>query len=144
MRALVVPIAFCIPPMRTTKALIDLVAEELKKRFGQECDPGEEFERWRLFRCTDKWSVTQVGTPLEPNCEGDESSWDCGRDNRVYLAVEWAQDAELPPKLTQALRDIEEANAGTRGYSAEAELPLEKCFEMFTEREKLSEENEWY
>jgi len=140
------PTVFCVLRKSSVRELVDAVSKELVDRYGPDGGQG-----WKLYRINDKWSVTSPGTLLDPSASTDDgmmlsSGANAALNQREYLAVEWEEGVTIPAPLTRALSEAEESvgRGGNGSSQAEQELPLEKCFSMFTETEKLSEEDLWY
>lgn len=130
------PMLLCVPKRTNPKSLVKIVEGRLQQMFGlMEIDEGES-HKWQLYLPSDKWQVGTGGRLLE----GDEL---VSFSSREYLAIEWQEDATVPPQLVQQLRDTE-ATRGSSDYGSGPELSLERCFEMFVEEEQLGSDDAWY
>jgi hypothetical protein len=140
------PLVFCVRRRITTPEFFDIVDMELHRRFGIS-RPSELFRRcWQLYKLNDRSSVDSGGTLLQLPAE-DETGTSLELGSQLqWFVVEWEDIEQIPTPLAEALSSISGATSvGRRGMGYGApEVPLERCFEMFTEMEQLSTEDTWY
>lgn len=129
-----IPSLVVLPQRASAAELFDIVSRVLAVAG---VPPFSEGGAWKLYRVQDKWSVSSGGQLVLPE---DQELFTFS--SREYLAVEWDEGAELPPQLAQSLAATEAGKGGRA--SAESDLPLERCFQMFTEEEQLSRDDAWY
>lgn len=129
------PALVVLPRQASSAELFDIVARLL---VGAGVTPAEGCgPPWKLYKAQDKWSVSSGGQQVLPE---DQEVFNFSA--REYLAVEWEEGAELPPQLAQSLAVAEAGKSGRA--SADSDLALERCFQMFTEEEQLSRDDAWY
>lgn len=118
--------------------LIEAVKAELQRRFGAAAFPGS----WRLLRAEAKDMVDRVGSDTEIRAD---SSVIVEFRQRSFLVVDFDHGAEMPRPLKafeDLLRELNtvQARMGRGG----GRIDLMKCFEMYTETDKLSATDTWY
>lgn len=133
------PWLFCLPRRAATaREIMQYVGQELLMALGEAACPAPG--SWKLFH-VDKWSAySDGGTVLDP---ANEDIVQLGP--RQELVIEWAEGYEVPPVLEESLQlALQDTSDGMDGVAAGPDLPLERCFEMFTEEEQLSSSDSWY
>jgi hypothetical protein len=130
------PELFCVRRGSTANELLDAVRTQLQRRFSLA-------DGWKLYKLNDRWTVNDGGTIVEPPVDSDPGL-PLDLKAREWLVVEW-EDGECPASIASALQEISDNSKGSSGRRSErAEMPLERCFEMFTDTEQLSSEDSWF
>jgi len=114
------------------KALFDVVKSEYTKRLGTSLE-----DKWRLCRTTDKFNVSDCKEDVSPD---DETLLDLGA--RHYVVAEFDEEFEVPEVVLNMF--AERSYSGSRGAPRSGSIDLIKCFQMFTETDKLSPQDTWY
>jgi len=130
-----IPMLACVDQKMTGNELLEVVKQELMKKFGEVSD-----DSWSLYRTADKWSVQDCSNQVEPGDEPIEMGF------RHYLVVDWKEGVE-PPQAMMKLS--EEASTKTNGSSSSAgrdagSISLNKCFDMYVQKDQLSAMDTWY
>jgi len=98
-------------------------------------DKGAEMPGWKLMR-VEKYSPCSEGTLVDAKSDEALSL----RESHEYFAVEWLEDATLPPRLAQD----EALKVNDGGARTDGEQGLSSLLRMFTEQEKLGADDAWY
>jgi len=132
-----IPMVLTLPRRMTERQLLDTINREIQQCYGHMGN-----HPWRIFRIPDKWTVVSRDSPVEVH--DNEPGAHLTFNQREYLAVEWNEDVQLPQALVQSLQEAEDTGSNGRSGERESEVPLEKCFAMFTEVEQLTKDDGWY
>eukprot|EP00929_Paragymnodinium_shiwhaense_P013945 TRINITY_DN121797_c0_g1_i1.p1 TRINITY_DN121797_c0_g1~~TRINITY_DN121797_c0_g1_i1.p1 ORF type:complete len:984 (+),score=216.28 TRINITY_DN121797_c0_g1_i1:101-2953(+) len=134
MQLLGIPLIAAVNKKLAGSELLQAVRSELVKHFGDAC---AQQDAWRLYRTADKWNIIDVKTEVE----NDDSQLELDGGGRQYLVVEWKEGSELPERLAKLSEDT---TSDSKQGRSKNEVSLFRCFEMFTETDKLSEMDTWY
>jgi len=131
-----IPLATCVKKRTTGEALVEEVQRELRRHMPKAAEKGS----WRLFRTGDKWNVGTTDKVVE------NDSTELIFTNRQYLVVEWKEGEEVKEadEMKERLEEAPNANSGKRGGSQHGAITLERCFQMFTETDRLPPSDAWY
>lgn len=115
--------------------LIDEVKAELVKRFGSGFDG-----QWKLYRTMDKWNIENCSNVIEPT---DSVTL----EDRVFLVLEFDERFEVPEAMTNTFEERRYGSTSSGGGAASRgsnSIDLHRCFQMYTEEDKLSPMDTWY
>jgi len=131
-----IPLVTCVKRKTTGEALVEEVRRELRRHMPQAAAKGS----WRLFRTDDKWKVSSTQTVVESD------STELSFGTRQYLIVEWKEGEEVKEadELKELLEKAPNADRSRRGGSQQGAISLERCFQLFTETDRLPPSDAWY
>lgn len=112
--------------------LIEEVKAELVKRFGSSYDG-----QWKLYRTTEKHTIDTCSNLIG----ADEHVI---LENRNFFVLEFDECFEAPDVLNHTFEERTYRSSFNGSSRASSSIDLYRCFQMYTEEDKLSPMDTWY